>query len=172
MADLVPYFALGFVGLGGLVHVSVRDSLRLLAPFYYMTPYPLLAFMSLVAGGVALARGRLMVGGALILAVVIFSVSWISNDYYHHTGTGGDGVRVLLWNVARYPFGIEPVARHLRQMKPDVVGLVEGGLTEEQKDKLLRTLPELSVHNLPGNMAFLSRGALDSYRHVNVTGRS
>jgi len=113
------------VWLNGLaLRLTVRDSVDFLAPLYYATPWPVLAFLTLPLVWRVRRQPR-MVFGSIVLTHV-FLAMWIMEGW--RTGQPSRepaDLRVVHWNVSR-PVGRFPaMAQRLREFDADILAIAE-----------------------------------------------
>lgn len=152
------------VWLNGLVlRLTVRDSIDLLAPLYYATPWPVIAFLTLPLVW-KFRRQPQMVFGSIVLTHV-FLAMWIMEDW--RTGqpsTEPADLRVAHWNVSR-PVGRFPaLARRLREFDADILAIAEALPRSGQgAERWRETFSDYSVQFGPGNVLCLVRGEVTAH---------
>ncbi|MEQ1858761.1 MAG: endonuclease/exonuclease/phosphatase family protein [Chthoniobacteraceae bacterium] len=113
------------VWLNGIVlRVTLRDSVDLLAPLYYITPWPVLAFLTLPI--VWRFRRQPQMVFASIAITHVFLAMWIME----HWRTGQPSheaadLRVVQWNVARPVHRFPSIASRLRGYDADLIAIAE-----------------------------------------------
>ncbi len=156
-------FALLLLCFGGIcVRLTVRDRLPVLDMLYYGTPPAAGAILALLAGACWLGRRkprRTMACGVLAFCLFVW---WHATTHVR----GGEavpegGVRILFWNVADGDMGWSHIARTIRSMDADVVGLVEADADERDPVELWRReFPGYSAAGPRHDMALLCRGEI------------
>lgn len=151
------------VWVNGLVlRVSVRDSVDLLAPLYYMTPWPVLAVLALPL----VWRVRLqpsMVFGAIVLVHVLLGM-WIMEDWRAGEPSREPAdLRVVQWNVARPVRRFPGIAAHLRELNADLITVAEP-LTRGDKgaERWFEAFGDYAVEFAPGNLLCLVKGEVQA----------
>lgn len=125
---LVPTGLLGLAVLGGVLRLTVQDSIGgIWAYAYYATPPAVLAGLALLAAASwsLMRRWRSALWAAVsALACLAWSIgtTWYRNSPAPLTGTPQ---RIMFWNLAYGEYGWERAAAEIRRHGPDLVGLVE-----------------------------------------------
>lgn len=147
------------VWLNGIVlRLSVRDSASLLAPLYYVTPWPVLAALTLPLVW-RVRRQPQMVFGAIVLTHV-FLAMWIMEDW--RTGQPSRepaDLRVVQWNVGRPEWRFPAIAERVRGFDADLITVAEPlTRTLEGSERWREAMSGYSVEFTPGNLLCLVRG--------------
>ena len=122
-----------FVATGLLLRLTIQDRFHPWALIYYLTPIPALPIWLLMAGilwgrtlSPAAFRPRFSIRRLNQIAVVLSALWAFHSEYMDRAEpTSPRDLSVAFWNTARVPFGIDPVARQLREGNPTLIGLVE-----------------------------------------------
>jgi endonuclease/exonuclease/phosphatase (EEP) superfamily protein YafD len=145
--------------LNGLVlRVTVRDSVDLLAPLYYMTPWPVLAALTLPLVW-RVRRQPPMVFGSIVITHVFLAL-WIMEDWRSgQPSRDPSDLRVVQWNVDRPVRRFPAIAQRLRAYDADLITVAEG-LTRDDKgrERWREAFSDYKVEFTPGNMLCLVRG--------------
>jgi vancomycin resistance protein VanJ len=173
--QLFPIWAI--VWLNGLIlRLTVRDSVDLLAPLYYATPWPVLAILTLPFVGVFWKNPK-MVLGVLVVAHLFAGVwileSWRSNE----PAKGTADLKVVQWNVDRPIRRLHGTAARVRAFDADIVAIsepmpksrkVSEARIAELKDEWRRELEGYRSVFANGNLLMLVRGQVMSERHAEL----
>lgn len=147
------------VWLNGIVlRLTLRDSIDLLAPLYYATPWPVLAFLTLPLVW-RVRRQPQMVFGSIVLTHV-FLAMWIMEDW--RTGQPSRelaDLRVAHWNVSRPVGNFPSIVQRLREFDADILAVAEAlPRTGEGAQRWREAFTDYSVQFVPGNLLCLVRG--------------
>ncbi len=154
--------ALGLLGVWCIGQIA-RDRTLLTAWAFYV-PSALVASALLLLALAALARRRLRRAGLLVLlALPAAATVLVLENHWRRAAEAGSArmapaadLRVVAWNVADFPRGVERVATLLRSLAPDLVMLSEApGKPPRELERQLGG--ELRLTAI-GAMALLARG--------------
>lgn len=141
---------------GVLIRFTVRDSLTGVSAFYYSTPWPVLALVSIVSGLLWLRKNKLISAGLLSAAVVMLCGWFYANIFVGcqpQPSTGAQPVRVLFWNTSRGRFGVSRVIDHVKKSDAQIIGVVEAGLRDSSTETAWKgAFSERNVVPLDGDM--------------------
>lgn len=143
---------------GIVLRLTVRDSIEVLSPLYYITPWPVLAALTLPLVW-RVRRQPQMVFGSIVLTHV-FLAMWIMEGW--RTGQPSrepSDVCVVQWNVARPVSRFPGIAKRLREFDADLIAVAEP-LPRQAKDydRWQTAFPEYAAEFAPGNLLCLVRG--------------
>lgn len=161
------------VGAAGLVvRLTVRDRFLMPGLLFYATPWPVLLVVGIWWTVRQVRRGRRLRAGVLLIITLSVGLVWYGQNYRHRGGPAEGTVRIMFWNAARLPRGVEPVIAHVRRYRPDIAALVEAKLdAPRQLGRIRAAFPEHSARALPGGMLLLSSAEVLSARYVEVEDR-
>lgn len=153
-----------WVALGALLlRLTVRDRWSQLDLLYYATPPFVIAGLGFVAGLAAWRQRRLwhaVVGGAL--AVVGAGLGLSSQYAWHAPRAAERPIRICEWNVARGVGGWDALAKTIRRMDPDIVALVEAGISVPAQAAMWReALPGYESSRILAGTILLARGKVE-----------
>ena len=157
-AQLFPVLVIVWIN-GLIVRTTVRDSVDLVAPLYYATPWPVLAVLTLPFIW-TFRRQPKMVFGVIVLAH-LFGGAWLLEDWRSgEPSKEPSDLRVVQWNVDRPVSGIPTVAKRLRDYDADILAVSEPMPKIEPGDpeRWRREFPEYEAQFAPGNILCLIRG--------------
>lgn len=162
------------VWLNGIVlRLTVRDSVDLLAPLYYATPWPVLAILTLPFVAVVWRNPKMVLG--VIVVAHLFAGAWILESW--RTNDPAEGVadfKMVQWNVDRPIRRLPGTAARIRQFDADILTIaeplprhrkVEDPRNSSLRDEWRRELPEYQSVFAEGNLLLLVRGEIISERH-------
>lgn len=160
---------------GVLLRLTVRDRFPVLAPFYYATPWPVLAVMlgiaciSWIKGGRG-RHGTFALIGALV--VTVFAVGTNVQLGEAAPAAGGQPVRLLFWNVAYTGWTPTRLARNVQSYKADIIALVETGADASGRVKYWQdTLGGLHLSQFKYGMALASRFLIEAEDAIDIGNR-
>ncbi len=173
--------ALGVLLLAGgmLLHLTVRDGVRLLAPVYYGMPLPLLMVGWLGLAAWFLRRPRVLVG--CLAMAVIAGAWWQAVSYGGGAGTPGPAagtgparrLKVMSWNMAHQRLPSAELEAVVRAHLPDIVGLGEVGLRHGDPNPLMQSPPPGYTLLRPEHgMAVVVRGSVQDRGVTRLAGKS
>jgi endonuclease/exonuclease/phosphatase family metal-dependent hydrolase len=162
------------VWLNGLfLRLTVRDSVELLAPLYYATPWPVLAVLTLPFAFVVWQNPK-MVFGVLIVAH-LFAGAWILESWRSNEPMQGVAdLKIVHWNVNRPIRRLEGTVERIRQFDADVIAIAEPMPVErygvpsrsaELKERWRRQLADHQSIFADGNLLLVVRGEIKSELH-------
>jgi endonuclease/exonuclease/phosphatase family metal-dependent hydrolase len=165
------------VCLNGLIlRLTVRDSVELLAPLYYATPWPVLAILTLPFVGVVWRKPKMVLG--VLVAAHMFAGAWILESWRSNEPAKGTAdLKVVHWNVDRPIRRLHGTAAQIREFDADIVAIAEPmpksrKASEEQvaqlKDEWRRELEGYLSVFADGNLLLLVRGEMMSERHSEL----
>lgn len=157
-AQLFPLVVILWIN-GLIVRTTVRDSVDLVAPLYYATPWPVLAALTLPFVW-TFRRQPKMVFVVIVLAH-LFGGAWLMEDWRSGEPSKEPAdLRVVQWNVDRPVAGIPAVAKRLREYDADILAVSEPMPKHEPGDpeRWRREFPGYQVNFAPGNILCLVRG--------------
>lgn len=142
------------VGTGFLLRLTIRDQHFPWAMIYYLTPIPAFPIWLVLAGLLwrrkarpTDAPSRLSVARLNRIAAILFAGWTFLTEFQNHAPLQRpNDLRVVFWNSARIPFGVNRVAKEIRAWDPVAIGLVEAN-TENPKT-LEQWLHELSDYQI------------------------
>lgn len=147
------------IWINGLVlRLTVRDSIDLLAPLYYATPWPVLAALTLPLVW-RVRRQPQMIFGAIVLTHV-FLAMWIMEGWRSgQPSREPDDLRVVLWNVSRPTRQFPSIAHRLREFDADIIAIAEAlPRGENDRTRWSSEFGDRAVEFGAGNMLCLIRG--------------
>jgi vancomycin resistance protein VanJ len=165
------------VWLNGLVlRLTVRDSVDLLAPLYYATPWPVLAILTLPFV-VVLWKNPKMVLGVLVVAH-LFAGAWILESWRaNEPAKGASDIKMVQWNVDRPIRRLHGTTSKILEFDADIVTIAEpmpksGKISEtgtaELKEEWRQEFPGYQSVFADGNLLVLVRGEITSESHAEL----
>lgn len=170
--QLFPLWVIIWVN-GVVLRLTIRDSVDLLAPLYYATPWPVLAVLTLPFVVVVWKSPKRVLG--VLVVAHLFAGAWILESW--RTNEPAEGVadlKVVHWNVDRPVRRLKGTAARLRQFDADVLTITEpmpkgrkapASRITELKDEWRREFPDYRSAFADGNLLLLVRGDVKSERH-------
>ncbi|MEZ6053477.1 MAG: endonuclease/exonuclease/phosphatase family protein [Planctomycetaceae bacterium] len=146
---------------GAVLHLTVKDSVPLLATVFYALPLPVILLLAIAR--LVCARILRDSRSTVIWAVVVFSVvGWTTTSLYewHSLVASQDTIRVVCWNTGQGKGRWRPAyAEIINRLQPDIVGLIEaGGDLQATRQFFESQCPGYQVSALRGGLICLSRG--------------
>jgi len=146
---------------GVLLHLTVRDSIPLLATLYYALPLPIilcLAMARLVCARVVHHSRSVVVWTAVVAAMSVWTV--LSLGEWHESRDDPETIRVVCWNTGQGKGNWKPAfAEAINSLQPDVAGLIEaGGEPSAVRRFFEEHCPGFEVTILRGGLVCLTRG--------------
>ncbi len=175
LVRILPVTLAAIVCAGFALRLTIRDRFPPLAPLFYATPLPVLSVLASVAGGIWLARGKTIRGGAFFLASSLFALAWPPSAFLRNVPGAPSNdtrqIRVLFWNVFLGNLGRDGIARVVQERNPGVVGFVEAAGPEEDGVADWRGLfPGYDIEGERGGLVLLSRTRLSRRGGGNLDG--
>ncbi len=159
---------------GLVVRLTVRDRYDALAPVFYATPWPVLAFLAAVVGAcaVAWATRRFLVATSFVLVVAGCLVCWIEESWYQNVPLSiAPDFRVAFWNAEHPKRRLPEVIETVKGFDGDIIGIVETESTDPADVERWRAaFPGYWMQTLPGHMLFLTRGKVLAREHGDLDG--
>ena len=148
--------------LGGVLHLTVRDSIDGLAILFYLTPWPIIAAGSAVLTFFWSQKKRRGPAQALACLMIVAAITWLESSLFPEVGPVRRGaLRVVHWNVSRPQRGLPAIARWLREQDADIIALAEGhGRMSSTLARWQAEFPGYQVMEFPGEMTCLVRGKI------------
>jgi vancomycin resistance protein VanJ len=170
--QLIPIWVI--IWLNGLVlRLTVRDSVDLLAPIYYATPWPILAILTLPFIFVVWRKPKMVL--AVIVITHVFAAAWISESWRTSEPEKGPAdFRIVQWNVNRPVRRLHGTIERIRQFDSDLITISEPmpkerkstpSRMDELKEEWRRQIPEYQSVFADGNLLLLVRGDIASEQH-------
>jgi endonuclease/exonuclease/phosphatase family metal-dependent hydrolase len=146
--------------LGLVLQFTTRDSIAILAPaFYGLAPLAVTVVLAVSCGlSARFAPKRWVAALGVILVVAI--LAWIKTDYVRSAtqASAGDGLKIVLWNIARPSDKEDAFVSVLKQTAGDIFVLAESGGSSERRHKFWTShFPDHHVSLLGGGVALISR---------------
>jgi endonuclease/exonuclease/phosphatase (EEP) superfamily protein YafD len=161
---------------GMLLHLTVRDSSRLTATFFYAMPLPLIMLGWLIAAAWHVRRKTVLVG--CLLMVIVTACWWQVTSYRKQTHRPPPtaqpaGLKVLYWNMAHQRLPSVDLEKLIATHQPDIVGLGEVGHRSGDANPIVRNLPPGYIAIRPEHgMGFMVRGSAQVKQAKKLKGRS
>jgi endonuclease/exonuclease/phosphatase (EEP) superfamily protein YafD len=153
------------VWLNGLVlRLTVRDSVDLLAPLYYATPWPVLGLLSLPFVWRCRRQPPLVFGS--IVMVHVFLAMWLAEDWRSGESSREPAdLRVVQWNVSRPVSWLPTMASRLREFDADLITIAEAVPRHTVRIDRWRTeFPDYAAEFAIGDMLCLVRGEVTAHQ--------
>ncbi len=146
---------------GVVLHLTVRDSIPLLATLYYALPLPIILFLGmarLFCSRVLHHSRSVAAWTAIVAAMSVWTV--LSLGEWHESRDDPEAIRVVCWNTGQGKGNWKPAfAEAINRLQPDVVGLIEaGGEWSTVRRFFEEHCPGFEVTLLGGGLACLTRG--------------
>lgn len=170
--QLYPLFVVIWIN-GLMLRVTLRDSVDTLAPLYYLTPWPVIAVLTLPFIW-TFRRNPKGVFGVIVLAH-LFGAAWIMEDWRSaDLSKEPSNLRVVHWNVSRPKSSFTAITETFRAWDADIIGISEAlpkgkrgdnsdKLSPKQLDSLAEwksAFPTYAASYSQGNMLCLVRGEI------------
>lgn len=141
---------------GWLLHLTVRDSYRSIALFFYLSPLVILCGQGLLAtmGWGILGKRRLAKCFALASTVSLLLLAFFTFRVGPASDDRQDGLRVFYWNTAGGQLGWDGVLNSIKRENPDIIAVVEGGYNHRH---WITVFPDYEQTDLSGQIVLLSR---------------
>lgn len=154
---LVPAALAAAAVVAVLVRITFRDRYPLLDLLYYVTPWPVITGLFLVAAGWVAMR-RPLRGLALLALGSLTAIPFISarRSSPQRCPATEATLDVVFWNASRGGPSWEGVATELRESGADLIDLVEAG--RRQRFDLGESLPGYTLAEAGRGLAVLARG--------------
>jgi len=118
--------ATALLAAGLVIHLTVRDTSRLLAAIFYGLPAPLLAGLAALLAIFWARRGARWLAIPVAVAGVVALVAWFREGWHWSPPTDARGaLRVVHWNVDRPDWRLAGDVRWLQAQNADVITLAE-----------------------------------------------
>jgi endonuclease/exonuclease/phosphatase (EEP) superfamily protein YafD len=161
---------------GVILRLTVRDSVDLVAPLYYATPWPVLAILTLPFIGVVWRNPKMVL--SVLVVAHLFAGAWIFESWRTNDPARGTAdLKVVHWNVDRPIRRLRGTAVKIRQFDADIVTIAEpmpkdrkvtASRIPELKDEWRNEFPDYQVVFADGNLLVLVRGEITSERHEEL----
>ncbi len=166
-ANIVHTFSLCFerlswplLLLGVLLRLTVRDRIPYLSAAFYATPPVILAALALILMFWHLARkNRRLASLAAVLAAFSVIATVHGQVRFASPRSAGSHDSIVLWNMRNFASGWTRPIRTLRQMQPDIAGIVEGGWPE-LAGHWQAAFPEYRFSHMHQGLAVMTRGTI------------
>lgn len=164
---------LGIVGLGVVLHLTIRDAFGWpTSTVFYGLPRPLLAILGVLAAGLARRLTRREFVLSACLAVIL--VAWVCYSDVHWmkptvAKPEQQPLRIVVWNTAHLARGRVVVAEAVRKFEADLIGIVEGGRTSPADlEEWKRLLPGYEVASPQNEALILAKGPIIAHPKVSL----
>lgn len=149
------------VGIALLIHITVRDRVPGAAALFYATPYPVLLAASIVGAILGWrSRGQLLTFGILtaLFAMLTVQTAWAPGPA-SEPPPGRD--RIVFWNCAGLPFGVEAAARRIKEWEADLIVLTEAAPRKRSVlDRWKQNFPDRTLEPVGSGMLWISRSPI------------
>ncbi len=155
--QLFPFYLLLWLN-GILLRLTLRDSVDVLAPLYYVTPWPVLMALTLPLVW-QFRRQPWMFFGAIALTH-IFAGLWLMRSWSDRAPSHEPSdLRVVQWNVARPVRRFPAIAERLRGYDADLITVAEPlQQNDKGRERWREAFRDYKVEFTEGNMLCLVRG--------------
>jgi endonuclease/exonuclease/phosphatase family metal-dependent hydrolase len=137
----------------------LRDHYLGFSTLYYATPWGVLwgLAVALVVGALISRQRRMMIIWTAV--AVVLGLMWGGTSFQHRARPAPAGaLRVITWNMAHGAAGLAREALRLRELNPDLAGIVEADPAGvDVKRVFVEAFPEYHVARMGGGMMFVSR---------------
>jgi endonuclease/exonuclease/phosphatase (EEP) superfamily protein YafD len=151
---LVQILAWSLIGIGVVLHATVRDGVDPIIVVFYVLP--MMVMLGLAALLCLFPRRRSLA----ILAAALIAATWCARSFSWHVPepAAADEVRVLFWNLNRPTEPFKPLIGMIRELKPDFVACVEPGENAASNvEDYKAALPGYDCQFMPRGILWLSR---------------
>ncbi|GMU22052.1 MAG: hypothetical protein AMXMBFR13_21400 [Phycisphaerae bacterium] len=170
----LPMIVLAWAVAGMVLRATLRDRVPLLSGVFYATPLIVAAGLCAAACGMWLRRRQWRLAGAAGGLAVVAAAWWHLSTYVQRPvdlPAGGDGERVVLWNVGRGRLGWKAILRTLDGFDADLLGLIETGEGPTAEEQFWRErFPGYQVATPVYEMTLLARGPIEPHSSGDLDG--
>jgi vancomycin resistance protein VanJ len=133
---------------GLILRLSLRDSVDLLAPLYYLTPWPVLAVLTIPFLWTYRRQPKGVFG--VIVIIHLFGGAWILESWRSGEPSKAPAdFRVMHWNVSRPYWFMEGVSEKIRSEAPDLLAISEA-LPHPRAEHKVRAIADRWKQEFPG----------------------
>jgi endonuclease/exonuclease/phosphatase family metal-dependent hydrolase len=109
---------------GVILRLTLRDSVDLVAPLYYATPWPVLALMTLPFVFVVWRKPKMVLG--VLVVAHLFAAAWILESWRSGEAAKGPAdLKVVQWNVNRPVKLLDGTVARMREFDADIITVAE-----------------------------------------------
>jgi endonuclease/exonuclease/phosphatase family metal-dependent hydrolase len=158
---------------GVILRLTIRDSNDLVAPLFYLTPWPVLAVLTLAF--IWTFRRQPKAVFAVIVVAHLFGMAWIMESLKPVSGkrTEPGHLRIVQWNVGRPKDGPAHFVEKLRGYDADIIAVNEpfplsrAGIPRAETERAWRSaFPDYDARFSSSDLLLLVRGEIERHSPI------
>jgi len=156
---LMNYVRKGFLAvmiIGLLFNLVLKDHIWPLSGIYYLLPFKLLLFISILYIIVSIKNKIHRILSILFTVLIVLILTFTGSGFIQ----SDQPAKLISWNIARDRTTSEDIAGFVKQHEAEIYIFIEFDKKKKKEAKkldLVKLLPNYSVHRLSGNMSMLIR---------------
>ncbi|MEW6126446.1 MAG: endonuclease/exonuclease/phosphatase family protein [Acidobacteriota bacterium] len=144
-----------------LVRLTIKDRFIGFSTWYYITPWSLLAGLSLIISALYAQKRRFRFALLFWLLAIATCVCWLANGYRRQAPTAvPEAIKLMFWNADHARYGIGKAIVQVQDVDADIVCLVEAGREKEIKEEWKKAFAYQTVKLLFGEMLLTTKGKI------------
>ena len=170
---LIDYFRKGFLTLlitGLFLNLILKDHLWFLSGIYYLLPFKILLFISILYLSVSIKNKIHRILSILITILIVLILTLTGSGFIQ----SNQPAKLISWNIARDRTASEEIAGFVNRHESEIYIFIEFDKQKKKEAKKLNLnnlLPNYTIHRRSGNMAMMVKSEFEFTRLDSLNDR-